>query len=174
METKKGINKYSQQILSNQDLINILLQGKSINKAVVIPSEDIDLFTQHQFELLDAHIHLKSPCENLSCDEFHKISANTWNFPIEYQNIDVLDFLAQKCTTEEQIQRMYHEYQLYEERNLIMLLRLFIYLVDYMRSNKYIWGVGRGSAVSSYILFLIGVHKVDSIKYNLPIEDYLK
>jgi DNA polymerase III alpha subunit len=48
------------------------------------------------------------------------------------------------------------------------------YLVDTLRKNKIIWGVGRGSSVASYVLYLIGVHKVDSIKYNLPIEEFFK
>ena len=43
-----------------------------------------------------------------------------------------------------------------------------------MRKNNIVWGVGRGSSVSSYVLFLMGVHKVDSMKYNLDIKDFLK
>jgi DNA polymerase III alpha subunit len=34
--------------------------------------------------------------------------------------------------------------------------------------------VGRGSSVASYVLFLIGVHKIDPIKYELPIEEFFK
>jgi DNA polymerase III alpha subunit len=48
------------------------------------------------------------------------------------------------------------------------------YLVDTLRKNNVVWGVGRGSSVASYILYLIGVHKVDSIKYNLDINEFLK
>jgi DNA polymerase III alpha subunit len=82
--------------------------------------------------------------------------------------------LLDKCKTQQEIDRVNDEYTLYEERDLIMLLRLFIFLVDYMRKNKFVWGVGRGSSVSSYILYLIGVHRVDSLKYGFDIRDYLK
>jgi len=34
--------------------------------------------------------------------------------------------------------------------------------------------VGRGSSVSSYILYLIGIHRVDSLRYGFSISDYLK
>ena len=44
----------------------------------------------------------------------------------------------------------------------------------YVRKNKFIWGVGRGSSVSSYILYLIGVHRVNSLKFGFDIKDYLK
>ena len=35
-------------------------------------------------------------------------------------------------------------------------------------------GVGRGSSVASYILYLIGVHRIDSIKYNLDWKEFLR
>jgi len=49
-----------------------------------------------------------------------------------------------------------------------------IYIVDMMRKNNLVWGVGRGSSVASYVLYLIGIHKIDSLKYNLNIEEFLK
>jgi len=55
-----------------------------------------------------------------------------------------------------------------------IILQMLIYLVDVMRENKIVWGVGRGSACASYSLFLIGIHKVDSLKYNLNIKEFLK
>jgi DNA polymerase III alpha subunit len=54
------------------------------------------------------------------------------------------------------------------------LLFYLKYLVDTMRENKIVWGVGRGSSVASYVLYLIGVHKIDSIKYELDINEFLK
>ena len=53
---------------------------------------------------------------------------------------------------------------LFKERDLIPLLRYLKYLVDTMRKHNIVWGVGRGSSVASYILYLIGVHKINSIK----------
>jgi DNA polymerase III alpha subunit len=48
------------------------------------------------------------------------------------------------------------------------------YIVDTLRANNIVWGVGRGSSVASYVLHLIGVHKIDSIKYSIPIEEFFK
>lgn len=55
-----------------------------------------------------------------------------------------------------------------------MLLRYMIYLVDYMRENKIVWGVGRGSSVASYVLYLIGIHKINSIHYDLDWKEFLR
>jgi DNA polymerase III alpha subunit len=71
-------------------------------------------------------------------------------------------------------QRVDMELALYKARNLYSILQLMIYIVDMMRKNSLVWGVGRGSSVASYVLFLIGIHKIDSIKYNLIIEEFLK
>ena len=48
------------------------------------------------------------------------------------------------------------------------------YIIDTLRENNVVWGVGRGSSVASYVLFLLGVHKIDSVKYNLPLEEFFK
>jgi len=63
---------------------------------------------------------------------------------------------------------------MYKERGLYPILQLLIYIMDIMRKNNLVWGVGRGSCVSSYILYLLGVHKVDSHKYKLHIKEFLK
>ena len=62
----------------------------------------------------------------------------------------------------------------FEKRGMSDLLRYMIYLVDFMRENNIVWGVGRGSSVASYILYLIGIHSVDSMKYNLDWREFLR
>jgi DNA polymerase III alpha subunit len=185
MDTKKGrvvdstkdvkVNMYGQAILSSNNLRELLLQGKNIGHLNVDEDEEISLHKKYQAELLSEQVlFLDPPPEDLTFDEFHQKCAEEWIFPTVYQQIDVHTWLLDKCKTQEEIDRVNQEYELYKERDLIMLLRLFIFLVDYMRKNKFVWGVGRGSSVSSYILYLIGIHRVDSIKYGFDIRDYLK
>lgn len=169
------VNMYGQAILSSDNLRELLLQGKNISHLNVIFDDEIELFEKHQATLLSETVtFLDAPEEKLTFDEFHEKCADEWVFPAIYQQIDVRKWLLDKCKTQQEINRVQEEYALYEERELIMLLRLFIFLVDYMRKNNFIWGVGRGSSVSSYILYLIGVHKVDSLKYGFDIKEYLK
>ena len=78
------------------------------------------------------------------------------------------------CKDDIEMQRVHIEYEMFEERELIPLLQFLTFIVDYMRENEIVWGVGRGSSVASYCLYLLGVHKVNSIKYGLPIEEFLK
>jgi DNA polymerase III alpha subunit len=79
-----------------------------------------------------------------------------------------------QSSTEAELQRVGHELLLYQERDLFGLLRYLKYFVDTMRSNNVVWGLGRGSSTASYVLYLIGVHRIDSLYYDLPIEEFLK
>jgi DNA polymerase III alpha subunit len=94
--------------------------------------------------------------------------------PAEYQNFDIVNWLFDQCNTQEQQDRVAMEMKLFVQHNMYEVLVYLKYLVDTMRSNKIVWGVGRGSSVSSYILFLIGIHKIDSIKFDLNISEFLK
>ena len=82
--------------------------------------------------------------------------------------------IRQLATTDEEKQRVDEELQLYVKYNLLNVLKFLVYLISVMREHDIVWGVGRGSSVSSYVLYLLGVHKVDSIKYGLNINDFLK
>ena len=177
MEAQKSVttNMYGQAILSSDNLKELLLQGKNISHLNVIFDEEIEFFQEYQSLLLPGMVtFLDAPEEKLTFDEFHAACAEQWIFPVVYQQIDVRTWLLDKCKTQQEIDRVNEEYVLYEGRDLIMLLRLFIYLISYFREKKFIWGVGRGSSVSSYVLYLIGVHRVDSLKYGFDIRDYLK
>jgi len=94
--------------------------------------------------------------------------------PLEYIQLDIAKWLLDKCSGEVELQRVGEELILYQDRDLFNLLRFLKYLVDTMRTNKIIWGVGRGSSVASFVLYLIGIHRINSIEYQLPIEEFLK
>jgi DNA polymerase III alpha subunit len=47
-------------------------------------------------------------------------------------------------------------------------------MIDVFNKNNIVHGVGRGSSTSSYVLYLLGVHFIDSIKYDLDINEFLK
>lgn len=113
---------------------------------------------------------------NQTAEEFDSSATVSWKTPKNYQITDEeLSFwLFDQCSTEDERDRVYLELNIYEERGLYPLLKHLIYLVDHFRRNGIVWGVGRGSSVSSFVLYLIGIHKVDPIKYDLDIKDFLK
>lgn len=109
-----------------------------------------------------------------SPEEEHRRRAATWMVPDSIKELDVRAFLLDLCSTNEQRARVNEEMDLYESRDLVPILQLMIYLVKHFRENKIVWGVGRGSSVASYCLYLIGGHKIDSLRYGLSINEFLK
>ena len=105
-----------------------------------------------------------------------KITYNTdfW-LPDYYKELDVEQYILDLCPDNAIAkQRVQQELELYRTRNLLDILRLLIHIVTILRKNNVVWGVGRGSSVASYCLYLLGVHRVDSIKYELDIKEFLK
>ena len=103
----------------------------------------------------------------------NQINPEHWFIPNEYQEMDIEAFLVNVCP-KENYERLVQELDLFHKNGMIPMLRTMKYVVDTLRNNNVVWGVGRGSSVASYVLFLIGVHKIDSVKYNLPIEEFFK
>lgn len=104
---------------------------------------------------------------------FDKANHRSWFMPKDYCP-DLLQQLYGKCNTDEQKDRVSTELALFVQHDMYELLHYLKYLVDTMRENNIVWGVGRGSSVASYVLYLIGVHKIDSIKYELDINEFLR
>jgi DNA polymerase III alpha subunit len=112
--------------------------------------------------------HLDYPIPPTNIDSTH------WFIPEEYRTMDILDWLYQRCPTPEIRERVVEELRLFAKHDMILMLKTMKYVVDTLRANNVVWGVGRGSSVASYVLHIVGVHKIDSIKYNIPIEEFFK
>ena len=107
-------------------------------------------------------------------DDFHKLKLSTWFMPEEYQQFDIENFVLQQCKNAEETKRTQDELMMFESRNLMPVLRYIKYLVDTMRNNNIVWGVGRGSSLASFVLFLIGINKVNPLLHNLDIHEFLR
>lgn len=107
----------------------------------------------------------------------------SWNIPEEYKTLNVGDYVAQKFLQhipdmdpkeiKIRTERIIEELNLYEKMGLIDVLRATIYIINTLEANNCVWGIGRGSSVSSYVLYLIGLHDVDSVQYGLDLKDFL-
>ena len=111
---------------------------------------------------------------NYDIDVFHQTQQSLWHMPEEYLSLDIAQWLLDQCQTQEELQRVGKELLLYQERNLFNLLRQLKYIVDTWRKNNIVWGVGRGSSVASYVLYLIGIHRINSMYYDLDIAEFLR
>lgn len=161
---------------SNRDLIDMIYSGNVEKCHVVLcdPSDDVDKFN----EAMEAQG--MSPLQKyipLDVDQktFDSVCQSEWFMPDEYKELDVVAHLYSLCDGDDKrFHRVNEELSAFQSREMFDLLRYMIYLVDFMRENNIVWGVGRGSSVASYVLYLIGVHRIDSIKYNLDWREFLR
>lgn len=169
------IDQYGQIIYSEEDLCNLVMQGQDIaqfknlmvDQTVDIESaismlEDVPLFVRY------------NNVANFSVEEFDHRCQNNWHMPEKYKQLDIAEHVLSLCNNDVELQRCGQELMLFQERDLFNLLRYLVYLVDVMRENRVIWGVGRGSSVASFVLYKLGVHRIDSLYYELDPEEFLR
>lgn len=167
-------------IFTSKNLIQEIYNGNLnlISKSQIEYNTDIDYLSYVEFvtenNLNDWPIPQPYFGNIKTVKEVDNIYQNNWNMPNEYYNFDIEKYILDLCDTEEKIQRVNTELVLFKKYNLLILLKFLKFLVDNMRNRDILWGVGRGSSVASYCLYLLGVHKIDSIKYDLDINEFLK
>jgi DNA polymerase III alpha subunit len=110
----------------------------------------------------------------MTTEEFDHRNQQVWFMPEQYQTLDIAQYALSLCESDQELQRVGQELLMYQERNLFNLLRYLKYLVDVMTEHHLVWGVGRGSSVASYVLYKLGVHRIDSLYYDLDPAEFLR
>ena len=169
-------NQYSEIILDETDLCDLLMQGQDITQMKCIVDSSVDIESAIQLLEDPAQLALWTfPYDSdISVPDWDNLQQRNWHMPEEYKQLDIAEHVVAMCDTAEKLQRVGHELLLYQERDLFNLLRYLKYLVDVMQDNHVIWGVGRGSSVASYVLYLLGVHRIDSMYYDLDVSEFLR
>ena len=169
-------NKFGEQIYSQEDICDLLMRGRdlSIFEGMLVDRINLEEMA-NILENVPAFVEYDKMCqENLATEAYDHQCQNTWFMPEEYKQLDIAALVLGLCQTDAQLQRVGQELLLFQERNLFDLLRYLKYLVDVMSTNSVIWGVGRGSSVASYVLYLLGVHRIDSMYYDLDPQEFLR
>jgi DNA polymerase III alpha subunit len=167
------LDKYSNPIFNEQDLFDALYKGHqfSVNDTMLVERTDEvkNLETQIGFKFLE-------PYEtHFEISDYDAACQSNWNMPDEYKQLDIEAWLFEQTPPwDPQHTRVTEELEAYKARNMLDLLRWLKYFVDTCKKEGVVWGVGRGSSVASYILYIIGVHSIDSIKYNLDWQEFLR
>ena len=168
-------NSHGEMIFDEQDLCDLIMQGRdpsTLKKVLVDNSVDIEQAVTFVERVPEFIKYVDQP--GVTVTVFDEQSQANWHMPSEYKNLDIAEYILGLCATEAELQRCGHELLLFQERDLFNLLRYLKYLVDVMTENRVIWGVGRGSSVASYVLYKLGVHRIDSMFYKLEPEEFLR
>jgi DNA polymerase III alpha subunit len=159
------LDKYSNPIFTEQDLFDAIYHGYQFNASDTMIVDRTDAVKQLESQLGFKFISPYETYDNIK--EYDQACQSIWNMPEEYKNFDIAKWVLDQCKTQDELQRVGAELLEFQNKDMMSLLCWLKYLVDTLRQNKVVWGVGRGSSVASYVLYLIGVHKINSMKYNL-------
>ena len=161
---------------SNRDLIDMIYSGHADKVHVVLcdANDDVDKFNaameEQGLDKLQKYIPL-----DVDTKTFDGVCQSEWFMPDEYKTLNVYDYVMNKAGDDlAELKRVEEELAQFKVRGMTNLLRYMIYLVDFMRENGIVWGVGRGSSVASYVLYLIGVHRINSIQFDLDWREFLR
>ena len=170
-------NKFGEMIFNEQDVFNLVMSGHDVTKMtdmIVDPPLDIETAALILGDVPAFMNYDEYSQDKLSVEEWDHRNQERWFMPDEYKQLDIAEYVLNLCSTDAELQRVGTELLLYQERNLFNLLRYLKYLVDVMKENHLIWGVGRGSSLASYVLYLLGVHRINSMYYDLDPREFLR
>ena len=173
MAEKIKINDHGDCVFTEQNAIDLLYTDPNFDISKLF----FDQTNQYTASLKELGIDLpeiNTAPNRESLAEFDHKNINNWHMPEKYYQIDVLEWLLAKCQNDDERARVQMEYMLFEQKEFVKVLQFLIYFIDTLRANNIVWGVGRGSSVSSFCLFLIGVHKINPLLYNLDITEFLR
>lgn len=155
----------------------------------VQPNTD-GLFVEEMSDTIRQYNRFVPPEKQISVKSVVHEHRLDWVIPTEFLDLDVKEYVEDRLWDELEdhgwigdgmtaagslrILRTKNELKLYESAGLTDVIRTLIYIINTLRANDVVWGVGRGSSVASYVLYLIGVHDVDSVEYQLDIKDFLR
>jgi DNA polymerase III alpha subunit len=165
-----------QMIFSEDDCVNMLMRGHSIpiNGMLVDATVNLEkaaLILDHAPMFIQYN---EMTMQAVTVQDFDHENQSQWLMPDHYKNLDIAEYVLGLCDSEAALQRVGEELLLYQSRDLFDLLKYLKFLVDIMAQNNLIWGVGRGGSVASYVLYLLKVHRIDSLHYNLDIAEFLR
>lgn len=170
-----NFDSYGNAYLTSNDVCELLYKNPSLSFDNIIlddPDQFNDAIKHFYLECLPLKQHTSR--SDISIEEFDQKNLSNWYMPDEYKSFDIVEYIVSLCKTEDELTRVATELLLYEERNLFDLLRFLKYMVDVFKNHDVVYGIGRGSSTASYVLYLLGVHKVNSIAYDLDITEFLK
>ena len=161
-------------VFSDLDLVDLVMKGHDLTTmSGLVVDNSVKTDSSHTIDINWPSM-AKASNDAISVEQFHYNNQQHWLMPDDFKSVDIAAHVLSLCKTDAELQRVGEELLLFQERNLFDLLRYLHYLVNVMRDNNIIWGVGRGSSVASYVLYLLGIHRINSMFYDLDPREFLR
>jgi hypothetical protein len=169
-----NLDQYHRRVFDEKELCSILYRNPSVDLSNYNLVDD----KKHSYAIKKNYSDLSMvnalPTIDAEPAHWHKQNQQRWHMPDEYRTFDIAKWVLEQCESDAELQRAGSELLEYAERNLLPMLCYLKYLVDTMQQNNIVWGVGRGSSVASFVLYKIGVHRINSLYYELDFHEFMR
>lgn len=171
--TKLSLDACYRTVATDSDLAQLIYQHPDIDLT------NISVADPEKYNAAIADLFLDWPAlrqaELISDPEaYHTDNQKQWLMPDEYKNLDIAQYVLNQCADQNELQRAGQELLEYQQRDLFGMLCYLKYLVDTSRANNIVLGVGRGSSVASFVLYVLGVHRINSLRHNLDFAEFMR
>jgi DNA polymerase III alpha subunit len=164
------IDEYGRAVVDSRGLFELWFRGVDEKTLSVTMDADTEAYNEQCMRHSKREYTLSEGTPPIT----HAERAEQWVVPEQFRELDIETWCLERCSTGEERERVRHELRRFAAYGMFPVLRSLVHMVEQFRAGKIVWGVGRGSSVASYVLFLIGVHKINPMKFNLEIEEFLR
>jgi DNA polymerase III alpha subunit len=160
-------------VISYDDAIELLYSSVPLNVVSIADSAELAQFNDmcRLYDKSEETIH-PAPEMPVSPEEFHAEQSRRWLTTID--STGLWEGLLEKCTTDEERTRFLYELEEYERRDMLQVLVQLNGMIKILDAANVVRGVGRGSSVASFVLYLMGVHFINPLLYDLDVSEFLK
>jgi len=168
-----------------------ILEKELVNKVWLIEADDLSFKTEKEIraKVSDQHPEITNVDEVIKTnysiyDKIDKIDLDGESklpkIPESYDNLlkrtgkALADFLKKnKVNSKQYIERLKYELEVIHKFGFEEYFLILADVFDYGKSRGISFGAGRGSAAGSLVAFLLGIHRVDPILWNMQFERFL-
>jgi len=168
------IDQYHRRVFNEREICDILYRNPDADLSKYNLENPDQYNSAVKTNYSDLNTLERLPDINTLPEIWHQQNQQSWLMPKQYQQFDIARWVLTQCNGDAEIQRAGAELLIYAERNLLDMLCYLKYLVDTMRENRVVWGVGRGSSVASFVLYKIGIHRINSLYYDLDFNEFMR
>lgn len=106
-------------------------------------------------------------------EEYDNEPVYPWTFS-DWDDLILLLVNDSRVSNEKYKDRLIMELEFFEKNHLMPFIYNLYALIQRFKQDGVVWGVGRGSSCASFVLYLMDVHSVDPVKYNIDFSEFSK
>lgn len=158
------------RLVSAQTKAKMILNHQTENHQYpVLPNRDTELYKYYKGIDLTAGVDVAAETQ-LFFPEYKVTEADIQSM-LDYVSVTKRD---ESISDEVHEARLFDEWRFFEDNQALPFIFNTWQLIKKFQEDKVIWGVGRGSSCASYLLYTLGIHDINSIKFDIDFKEFSK